>query len=272
VTKQTFGWTKERSMSKIAVAGASGRVGRHVVDLLEAEGHEVVAISRSTGVDVVTGAGLAEALTGVDCIVDAATGPSPDEQAATEFFTASARNLQQLGARAGVKRIVVVSIVGIDRFSGGYNAAKVVQEKEHLIGPVPVRILRATQFHEFVEQLMDWGRQGDVSYLWRMRTQLVAARTVAEALCELATENKPVPATGDGPIWEIAGPREESLVEAARRLAARRGEPARVEAVDPPDPLFETGGSLPGPDAVLAGPTFDEWLDAASTHGRGVHV
>jgi uncharacterized protein YbjT (DUF2867 family) len=250
---------------RIAVAGATGRVGRHVVEILESGGHEVVPISRSTGVDVITGAGLAEALEGVECIVDAATGPSPDQQAATDFFTTAARNLQELGARAGVKRIVVVSIVGIDRFSSGYNAAKLVQEREHLIGPLPVRILRAAQFHEFVEQLMDWGRQGDVIYLWRMRTQLVAARTVAEALCELATENRPVPANGDGPIWEIAGPREENLVEAARQLAARRGEPARVEAVDPPDPLYETGGSLPGPDAALAGPTFDEWLDAAST-------
>jgi uncharacterized protein YbjT (DUF2867 family) len=249
-------------MSKIAVAGATGRLGRHVVDLLETRGHEVVAISRSTGVDVITGAGLAEALEGVEIIVDATTPPTPDEQAAIEFFTTAARNLQELGERAGVKRIVVVSIVGIDRFSGGYNAAKVVQEREHLTGPVPVRILRATQFHEFVEQLMDWGRQGDVAYLWRMRTQLVAARTVAEAVCELATENKPVPATGDGPIWEIAGPREESLVEVAQQLAARRGEPTRVEAVDSPDPLYEAGGALPGPDAVLAGPTFDEWLDA----------
>jgi uncharacterized protein YbjT (DUF2867 family) len=95
-----------------------------------------------------------------------------------------------------------------------------------------------------------------------MRTQLVAARTVAEALVELATENKPVPATGEGPFWEIAGPREERLVEAARRLAARHGDPVRVEEVDAPDPLFETGGSLPGPNAVLAGPTFDEWMEA----------
>ncbi|HEX5782022.1 MAG TPA: NAD(P)H-binding protein [Solirubrobacteraceae bacterium] len=247
---------------KIAVTGATGRVGTHIVDILEAGGHEVVPISRSNGVDVITGEGLDEALAGVECVVDAATGPSPDEQQATEFFTTSARNVQAAADQAGVRRIVLISIVGIDRFSGGYNAAKVIQEQEHLVGPVPVRILRATQFHEFVEQLMDWGRQGDVSYLWRMRTQLVAARTVAEAACELATENKPVRAIGDGPIWEIAGPREESLVEAARRLAARRGEPARVEPVDPPDPLFETGGSLPGPDAVLAGPTFDEWLDS----------
>jgi uncharacterized protein YbjT (DUF2867 family) len=249
-------------MSKIAVAGATGRVGRHVVDLLEANGHEVVSMARSTGVDVITGAGLAEALEGVEIVIDATTPPTPDEKAAIEFFTTAARNLQELGERAGVRRMVVVSIVGIDRFSGGYNAAKVVQEQTHLVGPIPVRILRATQFHEFVEQLMDWGRQGDVSYLWRMRTQLVAARTVAEALCELATDEDPVPAPGDAPIWEIAGPREESLVEAARRLAARNGDPVRVEAVDPPDPLFETGGSLPGPDATLAGPTFDEWLHA----------
>jgi uncharacterized protein YbjT (DUF2867 family) len=250
------------TMQRIAVAGATGRVGRHVVDLLEAQGHEVVQIARSTGVDVISGAGLAEALEGVDCIIDATTPPTPDEQAAIEFFTTAAGNLQELGDRAGVRRMVVVSIVGIDRFRGGYNAAKVMQEQTHLVGPIPVRILRATQFHEFVQQLMDWGRQGDVSYVWRMRTQLVAARTVAEALVELATENKPVPATGDGPIWEIAGPREESLVEAARRLAARNGDPVHVEAVDASDPLFESGGSLPGPDAVLAGPTFDEWLDS----------
>jgi uncharacterized protein YbjT (DUF2867 family) len=247
---------------KIAVTGATGRVGTHIVDILEADGHEVVPISRSNGVDVITGEGLDEALAGVECVVDAATGPSPDEQQAIEFFTTSARNVQAAAERAGVRRIVVISIVGIDRYRGGYNAAKVIQEQEHLVGPVPVRILRATQFHEFVEQLMDWGRQGDVSYVWRMRTQLVAARTVADAACELATENKPVRANGDGPIWEIAGPREESLVDAARLLAARRGEPARVEAVDPPDPLFETGGSLPGPDAVLAGPSFEEWLDS----------
>jgi uncharacterized protein YbjT (DUF2867 family) len=249
-------------MSKIAVAGATGRVGIHIVDLLEADGHEVVQIARSKGVDVITGAGLAEALEGVECIIDATTPPTPDEQAAIEFFTTAARNLQEQGHRAGVRRIVLVSIVGVDRFQGGYNAAKVMQEQTHLVGPIPVRILRATQFHEFVEQLMDWGRQGDVAYVWRMRTQLVAARTVAEALVELATENKPVPATGEGPIWEIAGPREERLVEAARRLAARNGDPVRVEEVDAPDPLFETGGSLPGPDAALCGPTFDEWMES----------
>jgi uncharacterized protein YbjT (DUF2867 family) len=254
---------------KIAVAGATGRLGRPLVDILTADGHEVVAISRSNGVDVITGAGLAEALAGVDCIVDAATPPTPDEQAAIEFFTTAARNLQELGAAAGVSRMVVVSIVGIDRFNGGYNAAKVVQEQTHLAGPIPVRILRATQFHEFVEQIMEWGRQGDVTYVWNMRTQLVAARTVAEALAELATEEEPAPAPGDAPIWEIGGPRAEDLVEIARVLAARRGESARVEGFsDPDDPdaqLYASGAALPGPDATLAGPTFDEWLDSRVT-------
>src|SRR5216117_2034210 len=90
---------------KIAVAGATGRVGRHVVDVLTAGGHDVVAMSRSSGVDVVTGDGLAEALAGVECVIDVATGPSPDQEAATSFFTAAARNLHEAGERAGLRRM-----------------------------------------------------------------------------------------------------------------------------------------------------------------------
>jgi uncharacterized protein YbjT (DUF2867 family) len=246
-------------MMKIAVAGATGRAGRHVVDLARAQGHDVVAISRSQGVDIITGDGLAEALTGVDSIIDVATGPSAEEQPATEFFTTATRNLQEAGERAGVKRIVVASIVGTDRFDGGYGAAKIAHERAMLSGPVPALILRATQFHELVAQLLDWGLQGDVSYVPRMRTQLVAARTVAQALVDLAA------GPGDDPvITEIAGPREESLVESAKLLAAKRGTPARVEAVGAPEEAYEAGGLLPGPDATLAGPTFEEWLDSAA--------
>ena len=248
---------------RIAVTGATGRVGRHVVDLLEARGHDVVPMSRSTGVDLVTGDGVADALTGVEVVIDTATGSSPDKDDATAFFTAAARNLQEAGERAGVKLIVVVSIIGIDRFSGGYNAAKVVQERTLQAGQIPVRILRAAQFHEFVEQFVEWGRQGDVSYLPEMRTQLVSARTVAQALVALATgpewEARP------GEILEVAGPRAERLVEVATLLAARRGGPARIEVVsdasDPDAELYANGGLLPGPDATLAGPTFEEWLD-----------
>ena len=255
---------------RIAVAGATGRVGSHVVHVLEAEGHDVVAMSRSRGVDVVTGAGLEEALEGAECVIDAATGSSPDQEAATQFFTAATRNLLEAGERAGVRRIVVVSIIGIDRFSGGYSAAKLAHERAMLAGPIPVQILRAAQFHEFVAQLVDWGRQGEASYVPRMRTQLVAARTVAQALAELATSAEPAPAAASNgaPIAEIAGPRAESLVEMATLLATRRGDPVRIEGVsDPGDPdseLYETGALLPGPDATLAGPTFEEWLEATS--------
>src|SRR5216117_1795550 len=211
---------------KIAVAGATGRVGRHVVDVLEAGGHDVVRMSRSSGVDVVTGEGLAEALVGVECVIDVATGPSPDQEAATKFFTAAARNLHAAGERAGVRRMVVVSIIGCDRFTAGYGVAKVAHERAMLSGPIPVRVLRAAQFHEFVAQLVKWGRRGEVSYVPKMRTQLVAARTVAEALAELATGAEPA---SEGSFPEIAGPREESLVEMAMLLVSRRGDPLRIE-------------------------------------------
>jgi uncharacterized protein YbjT (DUF2867 family) len=253
-----------QSKSKIAVAGATGRVGRHVVDVLTERGHEVVAMSRATGVDVITGDGLADALAGVECVIDVATGPSPDRQTATEFFTTSTRNLQEAGERAGVQRMVVVSIIGIDKFTAGYSAAKLDHERAMLGGPIPARVLRAAQFHEFVAQLMDWGRRGDVVYVPKMRTQLVAARTVAEALVDLAADPDAVPAPAGAPTAEIAGPREESLVEMATLLAARRGDPVRVEGVsDPDDPdhgLNESGALLPSPHATLAGPTFEEWL------------
>jgi len=249
---------------KIAVAGATGRAGRHVVDVLTARGHDVVPISRSTGVDVITRAGLADALEDVECVVDTTSGPSPEQEAATAFFTTAARNLHEAGERAGVRRIVVVSIIGCDRFSGGYNAAKLAHEQAMLSGPLPVSILRAAQFHELVGQLVDWGRQNEVSHVPEMRTQLVAARTVAEALADLATGDEPA---HEGPLPEIAGPREESLVEMAMLLVRRRGEPQRIEGVrDPDDPdseLYLSGALLPGPHATLAGPTFEQWLDSA---------
>src|SRR5262245_53234967 len=142
---------------KIAVAGATGRVGHHVAEVLAERGHNVVAMSRATGVDVITGDGLAPALVGVDAIIDTATGPSPDQQAATEFFTTAAKNLLEAGTTAGVGRIVGISIVGTDQYAGGYGVAKLAHEQALLTGPIPAHVLRATQFHEFVGQLLDWG-------------------------------------------------------------------------------------------------------------------
>jgi uncharacterized protein YbjT (DUF2867 family) len=242
-----------------------------VVEVLEERGHDVVAISRATGVDVVTGEGLAEALEGVEGVIDAASWHSPDQEAATAFFLDATRNLQKFGRLAGVQRLVVVSIIGIDQFSSGYYAAKQAQERAMLEGPIPVRVLRSAQFHEFVGPLVDWGRQGDRSYVQKMRTQLISARTVAEALVDMATAptfEATVPGT---PIPEIAGPREERLAEAARLLAAHRGDPVQIEEVDssavsdagdPDNCLYESGGLLPGPHATLAGPTFQEWVEA----------
>jgi uncharacterized protein YbjT (DUF2867 family) len=252
---------------KIAVAGATGRLGPHLVDVLTERGHDVVPISRKHGVDVITGEGLEGALAGVDTVVDATTPGSPEQEAATKFFTTAPRNLQDAGERAGVRRIVVVSIIGCDRFSGGgslggFYVAKVAQERAYRGGPIPAQILRAAQFDEFVSQLLDWTTQGDVAYVPAMRTQLIAARSVAEALADLAsTSDAAEPVL---PIPEIAGPRVERLVDAAGLLAARRGRPARVEETsDPDDPdrdLFAGDGLLPGPHAKLAGPTFEEWL------------
>jgi uncharacterized protein YbjT (DUF2867 family) len=245
---------------RIAVAGATGRVGRHVVDVLAERGHDVVRISRSDGVDVISGEGLAEALAGVECIVDTATGPSPEQHAATEFFTTAARNLHEAGRRAGVQRIVVVSIIATDRLKGGYSVAKVAHEHATLSGPIPARVLRAAQFHELVEQLVQWGTRGEVSYVPKMRTQLVAARTVAEALADVAVDGEAAP----GPAPEVAGPREESLVDMAKLLVARQGNSLRIEAVsDPVDgDANESGVLLPGPHARLGGPTFEQWLEA----------
>jgi uncharacterized protein YbjT (DUF2867 family) len=248
---------------RIAVTGATGRVGSHLVEILTSRGHDVVPIARSKGVDVVSGDGLEGALSGVETIIDTATGPSPDQEKATEFFTASARNIQRVGAAAGAERIVLVSIIGIDKFQGGYNAAKVAQEQALLEGPLPVRIVRAAQFHEFVDEFVGWMTQDGVAYLPEFRTQLVAARVVAEVLADAAEE----PEIEDGRITEVAGPQEERLADAAAALFASRGDSTEIREVRPPDDpdaaAYAEGAALPNPGAKLAGPSFAEWLQGA---------
>lgn len=263
---------------KIAVAGGTGRVGRHVVDVLTERGHEAVPMSRASGVNVFTGCGLAEALSGVACIIDAVGGvpegmddaAAQDKETAATFFTTAARNMQQAGEEAGVRLAVLVSIVGIDELSTGHPAAKRDHERAWLDGPVPVRILRSAPFHDLVPQMMEWARQGDVIYVPKMWMQPVAPRNVAESLVDLAAAGDDGPAHGS--IIEIAGPRTENLVDLAVMLAAKRGDPVTVEGVsDPSNPdtaLYESDGVLAGPDAIVAGPSFDEWLEASPTHAR----
>jgi uncharacterized protein YbjT (DUF2867 family) len=264
---------------KIAVAGATGRVGRHIVDVLTERGHEAVPVSRSTGVNVFTGTGLAEALSGVERIIDAVGGvpdgmddaAAQDKEAAATFFTTAARNMQQVGERAGVRQAVLVSIIGIDKLTIGHPAAKLDHERAWLAGPVPVRIMRSDIFHEFVPQMLDWGRQGDVAYVPRMRTQPIAARTVADALVDLATVGDEGPAPGS--IVEIAGPRVENLVDLCTMLAAKRGDPVKVEGVtdraNPDSALYESDELRAGPDAIIAGPSFAEWLETGTAWGPG---
>ncbi|RSN35635.1 epimerase [Amycolatopsis sp. WAC 01416] len=248
-------------MSKFAVAGATGRLGQHVVDVLAERGHHVVPMSRATGVDIITGEGLAEALTGVEVVIDVASWHGSEQEAATEFFRTAARNLQETGRQAGVARIAAASIIGTDKATAGFIAAKKVHEELLLAGPLPVRLLRAAQFHEFVGQLLDW-QQSDVVHLPALPTQLVACRTVAEELVDLAMD----PSDPGPPIPEIAGPRKEIMADAARILGARRGiEVVGVDGSGMPDAdIAAAGGFLPSPHAKLAGPTFQEWLDAQS--------
>jgi uncharacterized protein YbjT (DUF2867 family) len=255
----------ESNTQRIAVTGATGRLGTPLAEILRQRGHEVVEIARSRGVDVISGEGIDAALGGVETIIDAATGPSPDQEQATEFFTTSARNLQRAGAEAGVKRIVLVSIIGIDQFEGGYNMAKLAQERAMLEGPVPVRIVRAAQFHEFVGELIGWMTQDGVARLPEMKTQLVAARVVAEALADAAEE----PEIQSGTTSEVAGPRAERLADAAAALFAHTGEEVEIRVGEggplaifegPDAEAYANGAVLPNPGARLAGPTFEEWL------------
>ncbi|MGS2810967.1 SDR family oxidoreductase [Nocardia sp. MW-W600-9] len=243
---------------RIAVIGASGRIGREIVDVLKNQGEDVVEITRSAGVDVVTGRGLADALAGADLVVDAINAETTDTAAVTAFFDTVACNVGRAAAAAGVARIALVSIIGIDDFTGGHYAGKLAQERAYQVGPVPVRILRAAQFHEFTEMMLDWTTVGDRAEVPAYRARLVSARTVAEHLADVVRT--------DGPAMvEIAGPEEWRLVEAVALVAARRGAPARVvEVVDTTDPDHRRqadGALLPGPAAIIAGPTFTEWLD-----------
>ena len=217
-------------------------------------------MSRSTGVDVITGEGLDAALDGAGTIIDAATGPSPDEAEATAFFTTAAAQPAG-GGGAGRGGADGGRLDHRDRPLQRRLQRRQGRAGAHaLAGPIPVHIVRAAQFHEFVSQLVDWGRQGDVSHVWKMRTQLVAARAVAEVVVDAALAADFAP----GAITEVAGPREESLEEAARLLVAERGEALRIEAgLDPSVPdaeLYASGGALPGPGAILTGPAFADWL------------
>jgi uncharacterized protein YbjT (DUF2867 family) len=245
---------------RIAVAGGTGTVGRHVAEQARERGHEVVVLSRSHGVDVRSGQGLAEALEGTDVVIDTAHPDTIEQGPAAEFFTEVAGVLQRACAGQGVGHIVTLSIVGIDKTSFGYYAAKREHERAAASGPVPSTIMRATQFHELPAQLIATTRDGSHAGVLDLQpVQTVAARTVGGVLVELAE------APPGGRAADLGGPQRGSLVELAREFVARRGEaididPVRVDGIP-------AGALLPADGARIQGPSFEQWLassDAAA--------
>jgi uncharacterized protein YbjT (DUF2867 family) len=219
---------------KITVIGASGLIGTKVVDLLTAEGHEVVAASRSSGVDVLTGDGLAQALSGADALVDVTNSPSFDDDPVMEFFTTSTTNLVAAAKAAGVGHYVALSIVGVDGLpDSGYMRAKVVQENIITESGLPYTILRATQFAEFADAITDSMTVGDEVRVPDALIQPVAADQVAAEVARAATA-EPL-----NSIVNIGGPDKISFERMARDVLARRGDDKTV-VVDPEAGYFGT--------------------------------
>jgi uncharacterized protein YbjT (DUF2867 family) len=243
---------------KIVVIGGSGRVGGNVVRRLAAHGHDPVAASPSTGVDTITGAGLPEVMAGADVVVDVSNAPVWDDDAVREFFTTSTRNLMAAERDAGVGHHVAVSIVGCDLLpDSGYLRAKVAQEAEIEAGGVPYTILRATQFLEFLPQIVEAGAEGDSVRLSTGLMQLVAADDVAATVAELAT------AAPVGGRVELGGPEKLGMDAWARRLFAATGD-ERTVVSDPHARYFGTelhGGELtPGDGARIGKVDFEAWF------------
>jgi uncharacterized protein YbjT (DUF2867 family) len=219
---------------RITVIGASGLIGTKVVDLLTAEGHEVVAASRSSGVDVLTGDGLAQALSGADALVDVTNSPSFDDDPVMEFFTTSTTNLVAAAKAAGVGHYVALSIVGVDGLpDSGYMRAKVVQETIITESGVPYTILRATQFAEFTGAITDSMTAGDEVRVPDALIQPVAANDVARNVARAAAA-EPL-----GGIVNIGGPDKISFERMASDVLARRGDDKTV-VVDPEVGYFGT--------------------------------
>jgi uncharacterized protein YbjT (DUF2867 family) len=208
---------------KITVIGASGLIGTKVVDLLAAEGHDVVAASRASGVDVLTGEGLAEALSGADALVDVVNSPSFEDEPVMEFFAKSTTNLVDAAKRAGVDHYVALSIVGVDGLpDSGYMRAKVMQEKIIIESGLPYTIVRATQFAEFTDAITDSMLVGDEVRVPAALIQPIAADDVASGVARAAVA-EPL-----GGIVNIGGPEKISFERMARDVLARRGDDKTV--------------------------------------------
>lgn len=247
---------------RVAVAGATGLIGRKLVDLAEREGHDVVALSRSGGYDLTDAAvvpRLVEALEGVDAVVDVTQGPDFEQDAAVAFFEAVATHVGDAATRARVSRTVVLSIVGIERCPDyGYYVAKMAHEEAHRVHSPGLRVLRATQFHEFAGQMIDWFTADGVADVMDVEVQPIDSAEVVRALLDLAV-------TRQAEDVQIAGPNVEPLVALSRAYVAGEGLDVDVTAGDAPASMAD-GGMLPvAADAVqVRGVDWSTWYE-----GRG---
>ncbi|WP_031087875.1 SDR family oxidoreductase [Streptomyces sp. NRRL WC-3549] len=241
---------------KIAVLGGTGLIGSRAVEDLKAAGHEAVPLSRSTGVDLLTGEGLGPALEGADAVVDVTNSPTFDEASAA-FFRTTTDHLLTAAREQGVGHVVVLSIVGADRVPDlDYYRAKVLQEDVVKAGPVPYSIVRATQFFEFVDDIMSWTSDGETVRLPSTRLQPIAAADVVRTVAEVAV-TPPLQGTLD-----IAGADVYPLDELGRITLDARGD-QRAVVTDHTAGMFS---AVPG-DAIIAGPDaritptrYRDWL------------
>ena len=247
---------------KIVVIGGSGLIGTKLVKRLRESGHEVMAASPNSGVNTITGEGLAEALAGAQVVVDVANSPSFEDKAVLEFFETSGRNLLAAEAAAGVRHHVALSVVGTDRLpDSGYLRAKMAQERLIKASKIPYTIVRSTQFFEFVNGIAQSGTIGQTVRLSPARLQPIASDDVAAALAD-ATLGAPV----NGMI-EIAGPERIPLDELARRYLRATKDPRQVVA-DPHARYFGTElndqSLTPGDNPRIGSIRFEDWLSRAS--------
>ena len=246
---------------KIVVIGGTGLIGSKLVKKLVEQGHEVVAASPNSGVNSITGEGLANALKGASVVVDVTNAPSWEDAAVLKFFETSTRNLISAAASAGVKHYVALSIVGTERMlESGYFRAKLAQEKLIKACPIPYSIVRATQFFEFVKQISDFSTEGNKVHLPPALIQPMAADDVAGALARVAT-NPPVKG-----VVEVGGPEQFRLDELARRDLAALKDPREV--VSDPDARYygihvDERTLVPESGARLGKARFEDWLSHA---------
>jgi uncharacterized protein YbjT (DUF2867 family) len=243
---------------KMVVIGGSGLIGKKLVTILRGKGHEVTSASPSSGVNSLTGEGLAQALTGANVVVDVTNSPSWEDAAVMAFFDASTRNLLAAERAADVRHHVALSVVGADRMpDSGYMRAKVNQEGLIKAGGVPYSIVRATQFFEFLGAIGEFGAKGDTIRLSTAPMQPMAADDVAAALAAV-TVAKPLQAT-----VEVAGPEALSIAEFVGRFLAASGDKRKVIA-DPQATYYgAVMGSLgiaPGANPRLGPTGFEEWF------------